>query len=158
MASPMRPNCREQFGTAQPARRVEGRRPAIQIGREPIWTANGGSRRDETQDGASKVVHRQGETGKTGRKQFCVTPVSRLELCDQTAGSSLGPLQRVAKRRDPGWVEQWPDKTARCRLTTQIQNQSIFKIPNIRPQGTPLQVSSTTPSPIPPTFYPLIWL
>jgi hypothetical protein len=26
---PMRPNCREQFGTAQSARRVEGRRPGI---------------------------------------------------------------------------------------------------------------------------------
>ena len=36
---------------------------------------------------------RQGEKGKTGRKQFCVTPVSRLELCER------------------------PDKTVRCRLT-----------------------------------------
>ena len=88
-----------------------------QIGREPIWTANGGSRRDEPQDGVSNVVHRQPKTGNSGRKLLCVTPVSRLELCDQTAGGSLGPLLRVAKRRDPGWVEQWPDKTARCLLT-----------------------------------------
>ncbi len=36
---------------------------------------------------------RQGETGKTGRKQFCVTPVSRHELCER------------------------PDKTVRGRLT-----------------------------------------
>ncbi|WP_233011153.1 hypothetical protein, partial [Rheinheimera faecalis] len=62
---------------------------------------------------------RQGETGKTGRKQFCVTPVSRLELCER------------------------PDKTACCRLTknprdgvstvvhrTRIQNKSAFKLTN----------------------------
>ncbi len=65
--------------------------PMRQIGREPIWTANGGSRRDETQDGSSTVVHRQA------------------------------------------------DKRFRCRLTAQIQNQSVFKIPNIRPEGMLLQ-------------------
>ncbi|WP_229670544.1 hypothetical protein, partial [Rheinheimera tangshanensis] len=66
---------------------------------------------------------RQGETGKTGRKQFCVTPVSRLELCER------------------------PDKTACCRLTqnptdgvsnvvhrTQIQNKSAQLSNKTKPQ------------------------
>ncbi|WP_237704355.1 hypothetical protein, partial [Rheinheimera sp. A13L] len=54
---------------------------------------------------------RQGETGKMGRKQFCVTPVSRLELCER------------------------PDKTACCRLTarnnvvhrTEFRTNPLFK-------------------------------
>lgn len=66
---------------------------------------------------------RQGETGKAGRKQFCVTPVSRLELCER------------------------PDKTACCRLTknprdgvstvvhrTQIQNKSAQLSNKTKPQ------------------------
>ncbi|KKL01303.1 hypothetical protein SD53_10700 [Rheinheimera mesophila] len=32
---------------------------------ERFWTANGGSRRDETQDGASTVVHRQAPKYRT---------------------------------------------------------------------------------------------
>jgi hypothetical protein len=102
-------------------------------------------------DGVSNVVHRQGETGNSGRKQFCVTPVSRLELCarpDKTPRRHLtnNPRDGVSTKTSgtflngeagpKGGGQEARNKVVHC---TRIQNQSALKIPNGRPEGTPLQ-------------------
>ena len=71
------------------------------------------------QEARNNVVHRQGETGITGRKLFCVTPVSRLELCER------------------------PHKRFCCRLTSEPHGwgeyknvRNVFGPPTAGPAGT----------------------
>jgi hypothetical protein len=103
---------------------------------ERFWTANGGPRSGEP--------HGWGE-------QRSSPPVSRLELCarpDKTPRRHLtnNPRDGVSTKTSgtflngeagpKGGGQEARNKVVHC---TRIQNQSALKIPNGRPEGTPLQ-------------------